>query len=236
MNTPYRKCTKKMVKRKYAGIASLPERERALIHAVRSIADQVDEVFVALNGYDSIPKQLQSLCNVKCELLDNSLGDAAKFLHVGDIPDGIYFSIDDDLEYPKGYVAYMIRKIEQYNAVVTLHGRQYGNRPPKSFRRGWTLNYHCLHSYTNDVPLDLGGTGVMAHDTSMVRATIADFPIKNMADIWMAKLCHERGVKIMGVAHSRSYLTYMAPANDNTIWRTSTDDSVQTRVLQSFLK
>jgi hypothetical protein len=216
------------------GIASLPEREDALLRVVNSLKAQADLIYVALNGYDHVPEGLRSLYNVKCEILDNSLGDSAKFLHVGEFHNFYYFRCDDDLEYPKIHIPYMMCKIKQYNAIVTLHGRKY-HRPVTSFKRGFSLNYHCLHSYNYDIELDLGGTGVMAFDTSQFKLSIADFPIKNMADIHVAKKAHEQNIKIMGVEHKNTYLTYLPPKG-STIWQTSGKGDEQTRILREFLK
>lgn len=222
------------MRKRTVGLASIPSREGSMIRVVRSLADQVDEVLVALNGYDKIPHALQEMRNVKCELLDNSFGDAAKFYHVQDV-DGLYFSADDDLEYPRDYVAYMTSKVKKYNAIITLHGRRYDRRPITSFRRGFSLNFHCLHSYAYDTELDVGGTGVMAFDTARFRLAITDFPVPNMADVWVAKKAHEQGVPIIGVAHTNRYLTYLSPGED-TIWAKSKDDSLHTSVLRGFLK
>jgi hypothetical protein len=214
-------------------LASVPQREGLLEVVVNSLAPQSDQVFVALNGYKEIPKFLLNMPNVKYDLLDNRLGDAAKFYHVAEV-DGYYLSCDDDLQYPNGYCQYMISKVKQYNCIITLHGRQYKNRPIRAFKRGWTLNYHCLHTYDYDTELDLGGTGVMAFDTAIFRPKLSEYKVKNMADIWTAKQAHEQGIKIMGVAHKNTFLRYLNPVE--TIWRSSPDDTVQTSILKTFLK
>ncbi len=216
----------------YAGIATIPSREYLIPAVINSISPQVDKLFIALNGYTEVPQSLSKIYNAECILLDNSLGDAAKFYHVADC-NGYYFSIDDDLVYPQGCVSYMISKISQYNSIVTLHGRRY-KRPVTSFRRGFDLNYHCLHSYDYDTELDAGGTGVMAFDTKRFKLSVDDFKLPNMADVWAAKKAHEQGVKIMGVAHRNDYLRYLSPLD--TIWHNSKDDTQQTRILREFLK
>jgi len=223
-----------MKRKTTAGLASVPTRKESMIRVVKSLADQADGIIVALNGYQEIPHALREIRNVRCVILDNALGDAAKFYYVQDV-DGIYLSCDDDLVYPPGYVAYMVSKIQQYNAIITLHGRRYDRRPITSFRRRFSLNYHCLHTCTHDTELDVGGTGVMAFDTERFKLSIDDFPIKNMADVWLAKKAHEQKVPIIGVAHDYKYLTYLNPGKD-TIWAKSRDDSLHTSVLRGFLK
>lgn len=215
------------------GMASLPDREDAALKSVESIINQVDKVYVALNGYDHIPLAWQDNPKIHCDILDNSLGDAAKFYHIADV-DGWYFSIDDDLAYPSNYCNYMISKAEQYKCIVTLHGRRYGNPNITSSRRGWTLNYHCLHSYSSDELLHVGGTGVMCFHTDIFRPSIDRFKVKNMADFWCALQAKEQKVKIMGVAHKNNFLRYMPPKV--TIWQTCTTDRLQTDILKKILK
>ena len=215
-----------------AGIASVPSRKDMLVRTVESLLPQVDKVCVALNGYADVPIELRNLRNVECVIMDNSLGDGAKMSFV--IPDVIYLSCDDDLLYPKGYAQYMISKAKQYKSIVTLHGRQFKNRPIRSYRRGFTLNYHCLHTYREDVLLDVGGSGVMCFDTNIFMPDTSKFLQKNMCDIWTAKQAHEQRVKIMGVAHTNNYLGYQNP--QETIWRTCKIDPYMTQVLNSFLK
>lgn len=215
------------------GIASVPARKEMLLKTVHSLIGQCGQMFIALNGYSEIPQELSSNSKIHCDLLDNSLKDSAKFLHVGEVW-GYYLGCDDDLIYPSTYSKYMISKVKEHNSIVTLHGRRF-TRPVRALRRGFTLNYHCLHSYDYDTELDLGGTGVMCFDTDQFKLSINDFPIAGMADVWASKKAHEQGIRIMGVAHRNSYLRYMYPPN-KTLWELSRDDSVQTKILQSFLK
>jgi hypothetical protein len=215
------------------GIATVPNRESMLLRVIESIIPQVNVLYIALNNYPEIPDSLRDNPKIHCELCDNTLGDSAKFLHVND-PDGYYFSIDDDLLYPKGYVQYMISKIEQYKCIVTLHGRVWRTRPIPSVKRGFSLNYHCLHTYNYDVELDIGGSGVMAFHTSFFKPDVREHLKSCMADVWIAKQAHEKGVKIMGVAHTNTYLRYLNP--QETIWNTVRQDPYATQIANSFLK
>ena len=214
------------------GIASVPARAHMLIKTIESLLPQCDRIFIALNSYSEIPNELINP-KIHCDLLDNTLGDSAKILHARD-HDCYFFSVDDDLVYPKNYCEYMISKIEQYGCIVTLHGRKFNNRPLKSCRRGFSLNYHCLHSYNYDAELDIGGSGVMAYHTSFFKPDVNEHKVKNMCDIWIAKQAHKRGVKIMGVAHIGTYLKYLNP--QETIWQTCKIDGYMTQIANSFLK
>ena len=215
-----------------AGIASIPSRKDMLVKTVQSLLPQVDKVCVALNNYPDIPQELRSLRNVECVIMDNSLGDGAKMSFAE--PNVMYCSCDDDIIYPTNYVHYMTSKAKQYNSIVTLHGKNFRNRPLKSYRKGFTLNYHCLHTYGYDVELDVGGSGVMCFDTNVFMPNISMIKMPNMCDIWVSKMAHQQGVKIMGVAHKNNFLGYQNP--QETIWNTCRIDHYMTQVLNSFLK
>ena len=111
------------------GMATFKGREKAVDKACKSLSKQVDLIYL----YDNEQNE--------------DLADNGKFygLELEKEP-CIYLSCDDDLLYPSGYIQYMISKSTQYNSIVTLHGRRY-NRPIVAFKRGFNLNYHCLHSY-----------------------------------------------------------------------------------------
>lgn len=211
-----------------AQIASIPSRRGMLKKVVESLRPQVDKLQVALNNYNSTPEFLRG-----CEVvhLDNSTGDAAKFYNVGNVK-GYIFTCDDDIVYPQKYVKYMVSKVKQYRSIVTLHGRAYP-RPFQCYRSG--TNYHCIGTVKKDVKVDLGGTGVMAWHSDIIRVKYSDFKIRNMADVWMAKLAHEQKVSIICVAHNTGYLRYLNPID--TIWREQRKNNfaVQDSILKSFL-
>lgn len=214
---------------RYARIASIPEREKSLEHAVKSIRPQVDSIFVVLNGYNHVPSFLNE---GEYMMGDNSNGGAMKFIGVEDL-DGYVFILDDDLSVPANYCVHMANKIHQYNAVVTLHGKTY-LRPVTHFTK-WSAVYRCLGNVDKDVRVDVPGAGIMAFHTDIVKVKYSDFPTPNMSDLYMAKICHEQNVPIWCIAHTRNYLRYY-PYKD-TIWRRESKNGFKyrTELLQSFL-
>jgi len=216
------------------GIATLKERENTFIKTIGSIYNQVDHIIAVLNLYETVPDWLKGLPKVKAVIGDNSLGDAGKFLEV-ERCDDYYFSGDDDLYYPATYVSDMINAIDKYHCIVTLHGKIFAKRPIYSYHKSFTTNIHCLRACERDTEVDVGGSGVMAFNTKDIKLNISEFKYPNMADIWVGKIAHEQGVKIMALAHQRNYLRYLHPKGD-TIWHLTKKDPYQTEVLNSFLK
>lgn len=215
-----------------AQIASIPQRVATLELTVKSLINQVDLLFVALNGYDYIPEFLEDNRKIVRILMDNSLGDAAKFYDV-DQRKGYVLTCDDDLIYPQGYVGYMINGIKKHKGIVSLLGKVY-DRPTYSYRGGYTRIYRALIAVKLDCEVDVGGTGVMAYHTDDFKISIDNFPRPNMADLWVAKAAAEQGVKITVLAHPKRYVSHVKYSH--RIWATSTGyDKYQTKILNSFL-
>ena len=82
-------------KRRIAGMATMAIREKCLKEAVASIYDQMDEICIILNMYDSVPDWLAKLKKVNSILGDNSLRAEGKFFFAGLNPGSYYFSVDD---------------------------------------------------------------------------------------------------------------------------------------------
>jgi hypothetical protein len=214
---------------KTALIASIPEREDMLKLTVASLRPQVNRIFVSLNGYDHVPDFVDTDEYV---LLDNSMGDAAKF-YFAEQCKGYILTCDDDLIYPLGYVDKMVAGVEKYKCPCSLHGRFY-SRPVMGFQESF-FGFPCLNDVMTDVEVDVGGDGVMCWHTDLLKIRFEDFKQKNMSQLYFSKVCHEQGVKIMCLAHRTGYLKYQFPGY--TIWDESAKEGFkkQTELLKSFL-
>jgi len=219
------------------GIASIPERSDGLKKVLDSLIGKVDEIFLTLNYcHYAAPKYLENYSNVVWNISNNTYGDAAKFA-LADVIHGYYLTCDDDLIYPPDYVQNMVEACDKYHCIVTHHGKTYeGYRPIQSYRRSFTVNARCLNTCSGDRWLHVPGTGCMAFNTCDFKISLADFEYPNMADVIVAREAHKQGVKIMGLKHDAGWIKYIPPKDKNTIWQTSQDDTIQTRILNSFLK
>lgn len=220
-----------------AHIASIYGRQDSLLKVIRSIYPQVDAMFVALNSYPEVPKWMSQFPKCHVGLLDNRLGDAAKMLCIPSLTEQSFvFTCDDDLIYAPNYCKYIISKYNQHKGcIITLHGKVF-KRPIVSSHRGIIENYRCLGTVVGDHVVDTGGTGTMLINTNDIKIDISEFKRPNMADIWLAKIAHEQGVKIVAVGHPNNLVKYLPQSK--TIWRSHThdDDVYQTNVLNEFLK
>lgn len=215
------------------GIATLHCREEAFKQCLHAIRPQVDQVIAVLNYYTEIPDWLKELPNVDCIMMNNEYTDAGKFLKVHEC-DGYYLALDDDLAVPPSYVETMLDGVERYNGIVSLHGKIY-RKPVQAFNK-WAYAFRCLYNVEGDAHVNVIGDGCCAFNTSRLNLSIDDFPLNKMSDLQLSSVATEQGVPMTVLKHKAGYLKYLLHPSDETIWKTTKDHSVHTKLLQSFIK
>lgn len=182
------------------------DRKETLIKTIESIYNQSDIINVSLNNYSEIPLELYDK-KINIFITNNEKGDAYKFYRLNN-SNGYFFTIDDDLIYPKNYTEYMISKVEYYNRknIITIHGRNFKSFPINSY---YSKNAEVLHfrqTLKIDKSVQFGGTGVMAFHTDLFKVGIDYFEYPNMADVWIGKFAKENGLRIMCVEHDSNFI------------------------------
>lgn len=224
--------------RRAVGIASLPSREGGLRQAMQSLAHQVDEFHIYLNGYPAVPTWLTEWpgAMVYTSQKHGDLGDSGKFFGYDRTDAPWYFTCDDDIVYPADYAEKLIDASVRHGAPVGVHGSLLrfpvsGYYEPKA--------RHVLHfKWRNQVDrrVHILGTGTMLLDRrSVPQLPRFDFP--NMADIWMAKEMARRKVPMYAVARPDGWLRdadvpaesiYSANVGERTDQRVIVDREVRT--------
>jgi hypothetical protein len=218
------------------GIASLPERQLSLKKVLDSLTNQADNIFVVLNyGGQEAPEWISDFKNVYWTVSGNEFGGNAKFT-MADRVKGYFFTCDDDLIYPANYIKNTKFWIDFYHCIITYHGKRYdGKRPIPSYRKSFTTNIRCLNTLEENTWVHVGGTGVMGFHTDDYVPHYNVVAHKNMADVFLAQDATVKNVQIMAIEHESDFFTYLPPKG-KTIWQTTKDDTVQTKILNSFLK
>jgi len=225
-----------MKKTKIFNVATY-KRDPFLLKTIESIYNQADVINIALNSHTEKPKELID-GKINLFITDNSIGDGFKFLRMEE-SDGFFFTIDDDLIYPKNYSEYMIEKYMEYGNknVITLHGRSFNSFPITSYYRGNKTSYRCLGDVHSDINIQFGGTGVMLIHTDLFKLPITYIKHANMADIWIGNYCYENNINIMCVKHSSTFLKYQSDVGTNTIHdKTAFSDKLQTDIVNKIWK
>jgi hypothetical protein len=199
------------MKKRIVGIASLPERIECLKDTIDSLYNQVDEIIVGLNNYKVIPDFLKKE-KIKSFLLDNSLGDAAKFYKIDEYKNCYYYACDDDIIYPNNFCEILEKKLEIYKGIIGLHGVVI-KKPVKSYYKD-RIVYHGFSPLNKDVEVDLVATSSCLIDTSILKISLNDFQIPNMADIWLGDLAKKQNVKSIAISRGNNWLMYSPKMKD----------------------
>lgn len=227
-------------------MASIPGRKRIIEDTINSLHRQVDQINLYLNGYDSVPPFLENYDNIVVERSQEhgDRGDAGKFFWADDPTPGYRFTCDDDIIYPPNYVYHVVQELRRYShkAILSAHGILL-KQPVCNYyskQRGYT--YHFRHANPSAALCHILGTGVMAYHTSTVSLSPTDFPVPNMADIWLAKKAQEEQIPLVCYAHPADWIAPRTLSDGQSIFKHSQQNyrgkmntaSVQTEVLQSI--
>lgn len=221
-----------------AGMATIPGRREATIEAAKSLVDQVDSLFIYVNGdidpHEYYPELIEHI-NITFYLAKDfygDLGDAGKLapatVEMKMNPSAYFFAVDDDLIYPSDYCLYLVSKMKAWDneKVVGFHGKRF-DPPISSFYRDrhsiqWFHNQQALY---RDRQVHCLGTGICAFPLGLVRIQIHDLfrTPRNAADLHLAALCQEQKIGMIVVSHTENALKlspHIDHAND-TIWAAS---------------
>ena len=227
---------KTISKKIFVGIAAIPSREVALKETIKSLIDQVDGLGVYLNGWNSIPDYLK---NPKIKIIrsqDNGdIGDAGKFFWVDDHK-GYYFTCDDDIVYPSGYVTGIIQKIKQYKfkAVIGWHGSVI----IEPFEDYYTATSRRVFAFGSNRPDDtfvhILGTGTIGFHTSTIKVKLKDFIKPNMADVFFAELGQKQKVPFIVMKHEAKKMVSIEEVQADSINKHGINNVVSKKNTKEF--
>lgn len=198
-----------------ANIATYQPRVDRLHEVIDSLIDQVDVIRIYCNNCE--PPREDWLARYKdrggegiiATIGLEDLTDNGKFYSLDKLDEPeYYFTCDDDLIYPPDYVSKTIRHIENYQMIVSYHGRKLIAKDVRYYEDH--KFYHCL----NDVPVskkvDVCGTGVSAFRTDYFHPKgIAHNPIHRMSDLLFSLEAAKQGKKLGVFEHAAGWFKFI---------------------------
>lgn len=190
--------------RRRAGVATTPERLQMFEKAFMSMAHQVDELHVFLNGHETVPPFLSGIGSVATYLSreHDDLGDAGKFRGLLGVQDGYYLSFDDDILYPVDYATKLVEAVGTWGCPAGVHGSLFRRDVGSYYQQEGRYVFHFKDELKRTIPVDVIGTGTFCADLGLTPLVI-DFDYRNMADLWVAE--HYRKKKIPLICVEREY-------------------------------
>jgi hypothetical protein len=206
-----------------AHLATFPKRQHLLLDAVKSIAPQVDKVFVCLNEYTAPPPGLDTIPNVEVMIPDADLKDAGKFAFPV-AADDIVFTIDDDIIYAGDYVARTLAFTDRLDLATNTLGYQAHafvfKKQQDSF--GWR-NFAFGKKCPQIFKVDLLGTGTACFLGKNCPTLAGIHPCAGFVDLRFSRLQTKAGVTMWALPRDEGYLTNNLP---DALWETSLFNTV----------
>lgn len=116
---------------KIGKLATFPERLENLIVVLDNLKKQLDQIYVVLNEYSSVPSEIKNRYkNVEFKIPEDDLKDVGKFIDIPTSAEDYIFYLDDDISYPKEYVNQMIEIFESLpieKKAIGVHGVIYSD-------------------------------------------------------------------------------------------------------------
>lgn len=206
-----------------AHLATFPKRQHLLLDAVKSIAPQVDRVFVCLNEYTAPPPGLDAIPNLEYMIPDADLKDAGKFAFPV-AADDIVFTIDDDIIYADDYVERTLSFTAQLNLETNTIGYQAHAFVFKKQqdRHGWR-NFAFGKKCPQIFKVDLLGTGTACFLGKNCPTLAEVHPCAGFVDLRFSRLQTKAGVTMWALPRDEGYLTNNLP---DALWETSLFNTV----------
>ena len=153
-----------------------------------SLKDQCDEVHI----YDN---------SQQVNYTDN-----AKFHQLQHIPESCYFlPADDDIIYPNDYVERLKYFIDNYQSIISFHGRIL-KEPVNSYYKGHTI-FDYRHELKTSKYVDVVGTGVLGFRTDYFNPVdLYKSEFKCMSDLVFSLEAKKQGKTLICAEHERGWL------------------------------
>jgi glycosyltransferase involved in cell wall biosynthesis len=192
-------------------IATYPPRKNSFIEVINELLkiDIIDKIRIYLNEYDNIPNDFPINDKILYHIGEKNLKDSGKYFWASTFKNEYYFTLDDDLIYPKSFFINHIILLEKYNneIFVTNHGKEMVDNP--TVFNEYKKSYHCLKDVDNNYWINNGGTGVMVFDNSKFTIPIDLFKYHGMADLWISLYCQKNKIPILCREHKKDELIYI---------------------------
>ncbi len=220
-------------------IATMPTRNDTFREMLPAILEQVDRLYVYLDGFKEIPTILQKHPKIYPMLLPKKGGlhTCSRFLAPMQFrSEAIIVFFDDDIQYPSDYVEKIKNALVKYGriAVVGFHGRVF--RPPHVSYARDCVGYHFSDDLYEDLEVHLLGTGTAAFLSSAIKINPNKWRYKNMADLYLAAEALNSNLKLIALKREPNWLKPLAQDQEDSIWSaTKKDDSVQSSFMRNLL-
>ena len=206
----------------------MPDRYPQSLLCVMSLKDQVEKLYLCLNGFDKVPEELKEDW-IEIVHVGENIGAVGRYTKLPEI-DGHLISCDDDLVYPKTYVSDFLKRYEKEGAcMLSHHGKAIKNNRIRNLS-------HCLRDNVYTGGLDIPGAGVLfvPFEFNGWNKMVLESP-KNPTDIYVGCIAKKMGYRVLSMAHQKGYFEYVDPPEGTTIWEQETQHQDILHIFEEIL-
>jgi hypothetical protein len=190
-------------------------------HVVKTIesvigAPEINRIYLICNAYtdtqyEAVRSALDKYHNISILRRNNKKGCSEKFLPFTASTAEYLSNLDDDLVYPQGFYGHMLKKADELNAIVSIHGRINKPGKVKSYYRDLLVAYRSMRAVEKDMPVEVIATCGTVFKKSLMPGIEQLYGMvqhKNMSDIYFSKLAKDNNVKMYVVAHDKDWIRH----------------------------
>jgi len=222
-----------------ASIATKASRVESFLKVLPAIHAQVEHVFIYLDGYEAVPRELLGLDRISVRRAEQ-VGDlhcSSRFLCLCEVArPSVVVIFDDDIAYPPDYVDYMAGVLELvgHRAVVGVHGRIF--MPPHHSYIDDAAVLHFGSALARPTHVHELGIGTCAFVSSQLDIDPRRWDRTDMDDIVVATEAQRRGLPRIAVSRPAGWLQPYAEAQSDSLWmQAKTDDTEHSRRMRALL-
>jgi hypothetical protein len=224
----------KNLKDVFVGLASIPTREHSLEQVVASLLPQVAGLGVYLNNWENVPNFLK---NPKIQVARSQdhgdVRDNGKFFFIDKTNATFYATVDDDIAYPKDYIATLVRHQQKLGGTyaVGVHAAIYPTTIKKLLRQRYL--WHFAFEAPSLLPVDMIGTGTLLFERAYWQLEYSEIGTPGMADVWFAVAAKKRNYGLWVVPREAGWMASIEQEDPqaNLFNEGRLDDSEQVKAL-----
>lgn len=191
-------------------MANIVERRNNLEDIINILLPQCDIFHLNLINYDEkINLDIKSKKIIYHYYSD--AGSEIRLIHYSKYTNGYYFTIDDDILYPKNYVDVMLSNMN-INPIVCVHGSIINLNKTEKYYENRKV-YHFSRHLNKTTKVMFPGVGTSAFDISKIKINHIDFKIKNMSDIYIGVFSAQQNITPISINRSKNWLTPLPEYN-----------------------
>lgn len=219
-------------------MATMPSRSETAPRAIASILPQVEQLWLFLDRFDSIPTYA-----------DDERVRVVRSQDVGDLRASgkllglalqeqpcTYFAVDDDVDYPADYCDVLTAHVDRFSgrAAAGVHACLF-REPMTSYVNDMKV-LHRRSEQGRAVGVDLLGSDSLAFYTGTLRFDVREWRDVNVVDLAFALEARRRAVPLVMIPRRSHWLTALDENQDDSIWMSVVrDDGRQTELAREVM-